>query len=98
MSSRRISVLLAVPLLVGCETIHPVSESTDPGFGETVKYNAFVQTVNPEPVYAADGALPGQNGQRASDATKRYRSGQVKQLESQGTSGGSGGGGSGGPG
>ena len=99
MSFRLTAVLLAVPLLAACETIDPVSESKDPGFGETVKYNAAVQTVNPEPVYAADGALPGQSGQRATDATKRYRAGQVKQTESQGTSSStSGGGGSGGPG
>ena len=100
MSSRRITVLLAASLIAGCETIDPVSQSTDPGFGEAVKYNAAVQTINPEPVYAAGSELPGGSGQRGADATKRYRSGQVKQTESQGTSAGSGGGsgGSGGPG
>lgn len=92
MSSKRISALLAASLLAGCETIDPVSESTDPGFGESVKYNAAIQTVNPEPVYAAGGALPGQNGQRGAEATKRYRAGQVKETEAQGTSASSGGG------
>jgi hypothetical protein len=92
MSSKLTVVLLAVPFLAACETVHPVSESTDPGFGEAVKYNAAVQTLNPEPVYAAGGALPGQNGQRAAEATKRYRSGQVKQVEAQGTGASSGGG------
>ena len=96
MSFKRMTVLLAVPLLAGCETIHPVSESKDPGFGETIKYNAAVQTVNPEPVYAAGSELPGQNGERAADSTKRYRSGTVKETQSQGTSAGSGG--AGGPG
>ena len=91
MSSKRISVLLAASLLAGCETIDPVSGSTDPGFGETVKYNAAVQTVNPEPVYAAGSALPGQDGQPGAEATKRYRSDKVKPIESQGTSAGSGG-------
>ena len=101
MSSRLFAVLLAVPMLASCETVDPVSQSMDPGFGETVKYNAAVQTVNPEPVYAAGSALPGEDGQRGVAAVKRYRSGQVKEVESQGTSSGgagSSGGGSGGPG
>jgi hypothetical protein len=98
MSFKRIAVLLAAPLLIaGCETVDPVSESHDPGFGEAVKFNAAVQTVNPEPVYAAGGELPGGSGQRGTDATKRYRSGQVKETQSEGTSGGRGAGG-GGPG
>ena len=92
MSSKRISLVLAASLLAGCETIDPVSESTDPGFGETVKYNAAVQTVNPEPVYAAGSALPGEDGQRGAEAAKRYRSDKVKPIESQGTSAASGGG------
>jgi hypothetical protein len=92
MSSKLIAVLVVVPLLAACDTIHPVSESKDPGFGETVKYNAAVQTINPDPVYGPEDALPGENGARAAEATKRYRTGQVKETESQGTSAGSGGG------
>lgn len=87
MSFRLIAVLLAVTVLASCETIDPVSESKDPGFGETVKYNAAIQTVNPEPVYAAGSALPGGDAQRGAAAVKRHRSGQVKEIESQGTGG-----------
>ena len=92
MFSKRTAILLAIPLLWACETVHPESQSHDPGFGEAVKYNAAIQTINPEPVYDADDAVPGQNGQRGADATKRYRSGQVKETESEGTGSGSGGG------
>lgn len=89
MFSKMIAILLACPLLAACETVDPQSESRDPGFSEAVKYNAAVQTINPEPAYAAGDALPGENGDRAAQATKRYRSGQVKQTESQGTATGS---------
>ena len=92
MFSKQAAMLLVVPLLAACESVDPVSQSHDPGFGETVKYNAAIQTVNPEPVYDVDDAVPGQNGQRAADATKRYRSGQVKAVEGEGTGSVSGGG------
>ena len=95
MSSKLTAVLLVLPLLAACDTLDPVSESADPGFGEAVKYNAAMQTVNPEPQYGADDALPGENGARAADATKRYRSGTVKATESQSASGSSSAGGSG---
>ena len=91
MSSKLKAALLAVPLLAACDTIDPASESADPGFGEAVKYNAAMQTVNPEPQYDADDALPGDSGARAADATKRYRSGAVKATQSQGTSAAGGG-------
>lgn len=91
MSSKLIAALLVVPLLAACDTIDPVSESADPGFGEAVKYNAAVQTVNPEPQYGVDDALPGASGARAADASKRYRTDQVKQTESQGTAASGGG-------
>jgi hypothetical protein len=92
MSSKLTAALLVLPLLAACEGIDPVSESADPGFGEAVKYNAAIQTVNPDPVYDASDAVPGQNGQRGADATKRDRSGQVKEVERDGTGSASGGG------
>ena len=95
MSSKLTAALLVVPLLAACDTIDPVSESADPGFGEAVKYNAAMQTVNPEPQYGPDDAVPGDSGARAADATKRYRSGAVKATESQSASGSGSGGGSG---
>jgi len=69
----------------------------DPGFGEAVKYDMAIQTVNPEPEYPADGAQPGDSGEHGADAAERYRTGNVKQVEAvrstQGSGGGSGGGG-----
>jgi hypothetical protein len=61
---------------------HPV----DPGFGETVKYAAAVQTIDPDPVYAPDGAQPGDNGDKGAHAVKRYRTDAVKAVETMTTS------------
>jgi len=86
MSSR---LLIAAPaaliLLSGCETIHPVSQSADPGFGEAVKWNAAVQTINPDPVYGPDGAQPGDSAEKAAEAVKRYRTDAVKDVQVQTT-------------
>ena len=74
--------------------------------GEAVKYNAAIQTINPDPVYAAGGALPGDNGDQRRAAVKRYRTDKVsarhKAEANSARSGGlsttqSTGGGSGGP-
>ena len=65
----------------------------DPGMGEAVKYDMVAQTVNPEPVYPAHGALPGGSGEHSAKADERYRKGAVKALQVMTTaSGGSGGG------
>jgi hypothetical protein len=53
----------------------------DPFLGEAVKYNAAVQTINPDPVYTADMAKPGDNGEKGAAAVKRYRTDQVKPIE-----------------
>ena len=86
MSSR---LLFAAPaallLLAGCDTIHPATGSADPGFGEAVKYNAAVQTVDPDPVYPAGGAQPGDHGEKGAEAVKRYRTDAVKDVEMQAT-------------
>ena len=77
--------------------------AVDPGFGEAQRYDMAVQTIDPDPVYAEDGAKPGDNGDRAAQASKRYRTGTVKQVQTMSASGsGAGGGatagaGSGGP-
>lgn len=86
MSCKTLSLLAACGLLAGCETVHPVSQSTDPSFGEAVKYNAAVQTIDPDPVYAADAAQPGYHGEKGAEAVKRYRTDAVKQVEQQATS------------
>ncbi len=91
MSSRRLLIApLTLVLLGACDTIHPQTGSTDPGFGEAVKYNAAVQTIDPDPVYGEDDSKPGDNGAKGVAAVKRYRTDAVKPVETIGTSSGSG--------
>ena len=86
----RLIPLAALLALGGCNTANSAIGSGDTRFGEAVKYNAAVQTINPDPVYAADGALPGDSGVKAAAATKRYRTDTVKSVEEiKTTSGGS---------
>lgn len=93
MSSRLLLAPLALGLVAGCNTVNPQTGSVDPGFGEAVKYDQAVQTIDPDPVYTADGAQPGDQGDKAAAAVKRYRTDAVKNVEiMQTTSGGSGGG------
>ena len=86
MSSRPVAITAAAAaaLLAGCDTIPPQAGSLDSGFGEVTKYNAAVQTVDPEPVYSAESAQPGYHGEKAANATKRYRTDQVKDTEPAG--------------
>ena len=62
----------------------------DPGFGETAKYDAAAQIINPDPVYAQGGAQPGDSGVKAAAALKRYRTDAVKQVETMQTTSGTG--------
>ena len=82
----------ALLVLSACDTVYPASQSIDPGFGEAVKYSTAIQVIDPDPVYAADAAQPGDNGEKGAGAVKRYRSGQVKEpsVETTTSSGGSG--------
>ena len=84
-------MLLAV--LAGVTACAPV----DAGFGEAMRYDMAIQTVNPDPVYPEDGAQPGDNGEKGANAVKAYRKGETKDLQVQSTSNvsGVGGGGSG---
>ena len=68
----------------------------DPGFGEAHHYDMAIQTVDPDPQYPADGAKPGDNGEKAQKATERYRKGQTKALKIESAGGGGSGGGAGG--
>ncbi|WP_294122159.1 hypothetical protein [Sphingomonas sp.] len=71
----------------------------DPGFGEAVRYDMAVQTVDPDPQYPADALQPGYHGEKAQKATERYRKGTVKAVNSGGNGGnGSNGGGASGVG
>ncbi len=89
MSFKLISVpSLAVLLLSGCATINQNNISPDPGFGEAAKYNAAVQTIDPDPVYSEEDAQPGDNGAKGAAAVKRYRSDSVKDVQQQTTTSG----------
>jgi hypothetical protein len=84
MSSRLGLTMLAGALVLGCGACTP----TDVGLGETVKYAAAAQTIDPDPVYAPDGAQPGDHGDEAAAAVKRYRTDAVKKVESIATTSG----------
>ena len=72
----------------------------DPGYGEALRYDMAIQTIDPDPVYREGGEQPGGSGDRAQKASERYRKGAVKQPSAQSASGGgsSGGGSSSGSG
>lgn len=93
-------LVLAVPavlLLASCDTVKPNGAMAD-GFGEAVKYDNAIQTINPEPVYAQGGAQPGASGELGQKAVQRYRTDTVKAPKSEETTTGSGGGSGGGSG
>ena len=91
MSSRRLLIApLTLVLLGGCDTVNPQTGSLDPGFGEAVKYNAAVQTIDPDPVYDEDDSQPGDSGAKGAAAVKRYRTDAVKTVEAVETSSGTG--------
>ena len=85
--------------LAGCNTANSHIGDEDPYLGEAVRYNAAIQTINPDPVYPATAAQPGENGEKGATAVKRYRTGRVIQpagnIGGSGVSVGGGGGGSG---
>ena len=90
MSSRLLALAPLPILLAGC-AVNPATDSYDPGLGETVAYAKAVQTIDPDPVYAEDGAQPGDHGDKGAQAVKRYRTDATKQVERvQTTSGGGG--------
>ena len=66
---------------VGCAPV-------DPGFGEAVRYDLAVQTVDPDPQYPADALQPGYHGEKAQKATDRYRKGTTKPVQAQSSSSG----------
>jgi len=70
----------------------------DPGFGEALRYDMAVQTIDPDPQYPADASQPGDNGEKAQKAMERYRKGTTKGLRRESAGGGSAGGGGGGVG
>ncbi|MGH6729811.1 MAG: hypothetical protein ACREBK_06625 [Sphingomicrobium sp.] len=78
-----------VAALGGCSTTGRETGAGDPFLGEAVRYNAAVQTINPDPVYTADMAKPGDNGEKGAEAVKRYRTDNVKPVQTMETTAGS---------
>ena len=93
MSFRFVLAPLAFCALAGCNTWYDHNGSKDPGFGEAIKYDMAVQTIDPDPVYTENSAQPGAAGDKAAAAVKRYRTDAVKAVtqESSRSSGGGGG-------
>jgi type IV pilus biogenesis protein CpaD/CtpE len=85
----------ALLLLSGCSHVNPQTGSVDRQFGEAVAWNKAVQVVNPDPVYTAEAAQPGEDGDKAAAASRRYRTNTVKDVERVQTSTSTTGGGSG---
>lgn len=81
MSSKHALIAVAFVALSGCNTIG----SDAPGFGESVKYDAAIQTINPAPVYAENSTQPGSNGDLGAHAIKRYRTDTVKPVQTMQT-------------
>jgi hypothetical protein len=75
--------------LCGCNTAQTHIGDEDPFLGEAVKYNAAIQTINPAPVYPADSAQAGSSGVKGQKAVERYRTDQVKPVETMQTTTGS---------
>ncbi len=71
--------LLATSMLAACATPNPksVAGENDPMFGESVRYNAAAQIINPDPVYPEGAAEPGSSGAKGAAAVNRYRTDQV---------------------
>ena len=83
-----IAASLSLLALAGCSSLNQNNISPDPAFGESAKYNAAVQTVDPDPVYSEDDAQPGENGAKGANAVRRYRTDSVKDVQSQTTTSG----------
>ncbi len=80
MFSKPLRLAPAFLLIAACDTVHP-NGSLDPGFGETARYNAALQTIDPDPPVVAGAAMPGDNGARGAAAGRRYRTDTVKPVE-----------------
>jgi len=77
MSSRYLLIAVSGMALAGCNTMYSHIGDEDPMLGESVRYNAAVQTINPDPVYAEGGMLPGGMGAKGAAAVNRYRTDKV---------------------
>jgi hypothetical protein len=92
MSSRFLLIAAGSVALASCNTMYTHIGDVDPGMGEAVAYDSAVEIVNPTPVYSADSAKPGDNGDKGAQAVVRYRTDKVKEVQNIRTSSGTGGG------
>ena len=91
-----LTLVPAIVLVAGCAD--PQIGMRDSALGESVKYNAAIQTINPDPVYPEGTAQPGDHGEHGAEAVERYRKGEVTPVvQVQTTSGSSSSGSSSGP-
>ena len=74
-------LMMAIAGIVSLGACAPV----DPGFGEALRYDMAIQTVDPDPVYPEDGAKPGDSGEKGAKASERYRKGQTKPVQREET-------------
>src|SRR4051794_23893490 len=89
MSSKRLLIIAALSAaLGGCATAYSHIGDEDAAFGEAAAYDKAIQTINPAPVYSADSAQPGSNGDKGAAAVERYRTDKVKPVETMGTTSG----------
>lgn len=82
MSSRQLLLIAAAAALGACTMDGSIPKrigQQDPFLGEAVKYNAAVQTINPDPVYPEGAMEPGSVGVKGSEAVERYRTNQVNE-------------------
>ena len=73
-----LAVLVFAVTTAGCSDSLPLNEPSN--FGNAVRHNIEMQTVNPNPQPAA-GPIP-MDGPRAAGAMERYQTDQVKQPRS----------------
>ena len=70
----------AALLFAGCNAGHRSAGSADAALGDSAKWNAAVQTINPDPVYTEQGAQPGGSGAKGAEAVERYRTDNIKDV------------------
>jgi len=73
--------IAALAALASCSTTNSHIGDEDAFIGESVKYDAAIQTINPQPIYPAETAQAGDNGEKGAKAVKRYRSDAVKEVQ-----------------
>jgi hypothetical protein len=87
-AARVLLAIVAVAALAACSTTNSHIGDEDAFMGESVKYDAAIQTINPAPVYPAETSQAGDNGEKGTRAVKRYRTDAVKEVQTVSTASG----------